>query len=74
MQQISKDNPYGKAGDITTKQIIDRVLGQHFSSSTNRQKSIGEIQDEMLAMIHQKAQIVDFAKGENCEFPATQRC
>ena len=73
MKQISKDNPYGKAGDITTKQIIDRVLGQHFDSSPSRQKSIGEIQDEMLRAMSTKVKVVDFGKGETCDFPGTQR-
>ena len=74
MQQISKDNPYGKAGDLTTKQIIDRVLGQHFTSSSNRAKTIGEIQDEMLREMSTKVKVVDFGKGETCDFPSTQRC
>jgi len=74
MKQISKDNPYGKTGDLTTKQIIDRILGQHFDNSPTRAKTIGEIEDEMMAHIQQKAKVVDFAKGESCEFPGTQRC
>ena len=74
MKTISKDNPYGKIGDITTKQIIDRVLGQHFTSSSNRAKTIGEIQDEMLREMSTKVKVVDFGKGETCDFPATQRC
>jgi hypothetical protein len=70
---MSKENPYGKSGDFATKQIIDRILGQHFDSSPNRQKSIGEIEDEMLRLAHQKVQIVDFANGENCEFKGSRQ-
>ena len=73
MKAISKDNPYGKIGDMTTKQIIDRVLGQHFDSSPNRQRTIGEIQDDMLREMSTKVKVVDFGKGESCEFPGTQR-
>jgi hypothetical protein len=72
-QRDSSVNPYGKSGDFATKQIIDRILGQHFDSSPNRQKSIGEIEDEMLKIIHEKVQVVDFANGENCEFQGTNR-
>jgi hypothetical protein len=72
--QTAKDNPYGKTGDLTTKQIIDRILTQHFDSSPNKSKSIGEIEDEMMAQIQQKAKIVDFGKGESCDFPSTQKC
>ena len=73
MKQISKDNPYGKTGDITTRQIIDRILNQHFDSSPNRAKTIGEIQDEMLREMSTKVKVVDFGKGETCDFPGTQR-
>ena len=58
MKTISKDNPYGKTGDITTRQIIDRILGQHFDSSPNRQKTIGEIQDEMLREMSVKVKVL----------------
>ena len=71
--QIAKDNPYGKTGDLTTKQIIDRILNQHFDCSPGKAKSIGEIEDEMMAQVQQKVRIVDFAKGENCDFPGSQR-
>jgi len=73
MKTISKDNPYGKTGDLTTKQIIDRILTQHFDSSPNKTKTIGEIQDEMLREISTKVKVVDFGKGETCDFPGTQR-
>ena len=72
--QVAKDNPYGAAGDITTKQIIDRILNQHFDSSPNRSKTIGEIEDEMMAQVQQKVKMVDFGNGETCDFPANQRC
>lgn len=65
---VNSKNPYGKGGNEAVKQIIDRVLNQHFTSAPDRKKSIGEIEDEMLGMVVQKAQIVDFAKGETCEF------
>jgi len=71
---MSKENPYGKTGDFATKQIIDRILGQHFDSSSGRQKSIGEIEDEMLKVIQEKVTVVDFAKGETCEFKGSREC
>ena len=64
-----KDNPYGKNGDIATKQIIDRILAQNFGIGKKEGvKSIDEMQSEMLKEINEKAKIVDFAKGEDCEF------
>ena len=71
---MSKENPYGKTGDFATKQIIDRMLVQHFDSSPNKQKSIGEIEDEILAHITQKATVIDFGAGESCDFPGSERC
>ncbi|MEM2956450.1 MAG: hypothetical protein QW041_02680 [Candidatus Pacearchaeota archaeon] len=69
----SKENPYGRKGDLTTKQIIDRILAQHFDNSPNRVKTIGEIEDEMLKIISEKVKFVDFGNGESCDFPGTQR-
>jgi hypothetical protein len=58
-----------KNNDPAVQQIIDRVLAQHFGINKNpERKSIGEMQDEMLREIHTRAKIVDFAKGETCEF------
>ena len=51
-----------RKNDPAVQQIIDRVLGQHFSNNPERRKTIGEIQDEMMSMIQQRAKIVDFAK------------
>jgi hypothetical protein len=61
MEQQRKNDP-------AVQQIIDRVLAQHFGINKPERKSIGEIQDEMLREIHSKAQVIDFAKGESCEF------
>jgi hypothetical protein len=55
--------------DPAVQQIIDRVLAQHFGVNRNpERKTIGEIQDEMMREIQSRAKIVDFAKGETCEF------
>jgi len=64
----SPSNPYGKNGNFAVKQIIDRVLAENFSIGKKEQKSIGEIQDEMLRLVAERAKVVDFAKGETCEF------
>ena len=58
-----------RKNDPAVQQIIDRVLSQHFGVNKNpERKSIEEIQDEMLKEIHSRAQFVDFANGESCEF------
>ena len=58
-------NPYGKAGDVTTKQIIDRVL-RNFDSNEKKksqtEKSIGDMEDEILKEVHTKAEFIDFRK------------
>ena len=68
-----KDNCYGKTEDPAVNQIISRILNQHFNNGERKGKTIGEIEDEMMRQIYEKAQIVDFAKGENCEFKGTPR-
>jgi len=59
-------NPYGKAGDVTTKQIIDRVLrnfdGNKESKKAQSEKSIGEMEDEILKEVHTRAEFIDFRK------------
>lgn len=59
-------NPYGKAGDVTTKQIIDRVLrnfGDNKDSKKEKSdKSIGEMTDEILKEVHTRAEFIDFRK------------
>jgi len=67
MTQV-KDNSFGKCDDPSVNQIIGRILSQHFDKSPDRKKTIGEIEDEMMAHVQQRAKIVDFAKGETCEF------
>jgi len=57
-----------RKNDPAVQQIIDRVLAQHFGINRPEKKSIGEIEDEMMEHIQQRAHIVDFAKGESCEF------
>lgn len=57
-----------RKNDPAVQQIIDRILGQHFDHNPERRKTIGEMQDEMLSMVQQKAKVVDFANGESCEF------
>jgi hypothetical protein len=57
-----------RKNDPAVQQIIDRVLSQHFDRNPERRKTIGEMQDEMLSQIQQRAKVVDFAKGESCEF------
>ncbi len=56
-------NPYGKQGDDVAKQIIDRVLVENFKKSSSekpREKSIGEMSDEILKLVHEKVEILDF--------------
>ena len=59
-------NPYGKAGDVTTKQIIDRVLKTFGNSSEDKkgktEKTIGEMTDEILKEVHTRAEFIDFRK------------
>ena len=65
-----------RQNDPAVQQIIDRVLSQHFNvnkSSVSSGRSIAEMQDEMLKMIHEKAKFVDFAKGESCDFKGCAR-
>ena len=64
----ARENPYGKSGNIETKQIIDRILSQHFSTDPHRERTIGEMETEIAGMVVQRAQFVDFGNGENCEF------
>ena len=63
-REMSDRNPYGKAGDETTKQIIDRAL-RNFKkeessnvSGINQEKSIGEMEDEILKMVHEKIEYI----------------
>ncbi len=59
----SEANPYGKSGDATTKQIIDRVLKNFGGSSQKKEsseKTIGEMEDEILKEVHSRAQFIDF--------------
>jgi len=67
MTQV-KDNSFGKCDNPAVNQIISRILTQHFDKSPERRKTIGEIEDEMMAHVQQRAKIVDFANGETCEF------
>ena len=59
-------NPYGKSGDVTTKQIIDRVLRNFGSGDANKkessEKTIGDMEDEILKEVHTRAQFIDFRK------------
>lgn len=57
-------NPYGKAGDETTKKIIDRVLRTMDSSEKKKgqEKTIGEMEDEILKEVHTRAKFIDFRK------------
>lgn len=70
-KDMGKENPYGKTGDVATKQIIDRIISQHFSATAENKpskgRSIGEMQDEILREISKRSRVVDFTK-ENCEF------
>ena len=54
------NNPYGKAGDVTTKQIIDRVLRNFSSPNAERgEKTIGEMEDEIMKKVQEKVQIIN---------------
>lgn len=64
-------NPYGKAGDVTTKQIIDRALKADKAMKTldngekkkgQSEKTIGEMTDEILKEVHTRAEFIDFRK------------
>lgn len=58
-----------RKNDPSVQQIIDRVLNQNFSVGRKpERKSIGEITDEMLRLVVERSKVVDFAKGETCEF------
>ena len=50
-------NPYGKEGDATTKKIIDRILAQHYGVG-KKEKTIGDMEDEILRLIHEKIQFI----------------
>ena len=63
-----------RKNDPAVQQIIDRCLNQNFSvGSKPKQRTIGEIQDEMLKLFAEKSKVVDFSKGESCEFKGDQR-
>ena len=63
-----------RKNDPAVQQIIDRCLSQNFNVGARpKQKSIGEITDEMLKMFAEKSKVVDFAGGESCEFKGDQR-
>ena len=54
------NNPYGKAGDVVTKQIIDRVLRSFSSPNAERgEKTIGEMEDEIMKRVQEKVQIIN---------------
>ena len=60
---ISKNNPYEKSGDIITKQIIDRALKdfkrvENSSSAGASEKTIGEMEDEILKRVHEKIEYI----------------
>jgi len=63
-----------RKNDPAVQQIIDRCLSQNFNVGARpKQKSIGEITDEMLREFNKKAKVVDFGKGESCEFKGDPR-
>jgi len=63
-----------RKNDPAVQQIIDRCLSQNFNVGARpKQRSIGEITDEMLKMFAEKSKVVDFARGEKCEFKGDQR-
>jgi len=63
-----------RKNDPAVQQIIDRCLSQNFNvGSKPKQRSISEIQDEMLREFAKRSKVVDFGKGESCEFKGDQR-
>jgi len=63
-----------RKNDPAVQQIIDRCLSQNFNVGARpKQKSIGEITDEMLKLFAEKSKVVDFGKGEKCEFKNDER-
>ena len=40
-----------RKNDPAVQQIIDRIIGQHFSNDPCRQKTIGEMEDEICAQV-----------------------
>ena len=54
------------------QQIIDRILAQNFNvnkpGAASNGKSIEDIENEILSRVIQNVKVIDFAKGETCEF------
>jgi|GEM_PF-5758185 len=44
--------------DPAVQQIIDRILAQHFGNDPTRRKTIGEMDDEIMAAIMRKIQFI----------------
>jgi len=63
-----------RKNDPAVQQIIDRCLSQNFNVGARpKQKSIGEITDDMLKECLKRSKVVDFGKGESCEFKGDPR-
>jgi len=57
-----------KRNDPAVQQIINRVINHHFNKDPTREKTIDEIQTEIMKRIAEKSKVIDFANGETCEF------
>ena len=64
----------GRKNDPAVQQIIDRCLSENFNVGTKpKQKSIGDITNDMLKLFAEKSKVVDFSRGESCDFKGDQR-
>jgi len=61
-----------KRNTAPVQQIIDRILAQNFNVNKpgceSSGKSIEDIENEILSRVIQNVKVIDFAKGETCEF------
>ena len=63
-----------RKNDPAVQQIIDRCLSQNFNVGARpKQRSIGEITDDMLREFNKRSTVVDFGRGESCEFKGDPR-
>ena len=63
-----------RRNDPAVQQIIDRCLSENFNVGAKpKQKSIGEITNDMLKLFAEKSKVVDFGRGESCEFKGDYR-
>ena len=66
-----------RRNDPAVQQIIDRCLKEHFSIGAKPaqpgDRTIDEIQSEWMREIAKRSTVVDFGRGESCEFRGDPR-